>query len=52
VVVGHDENLSYARLNTAFRLLMGGAELLGFTPGKYFSKNGGLFINMGATTAV
>lgn len=51
VVVGHDENLSYARLNTAFRLLMGGAELIGFTPGKYFSKNGELFINMGATTA-
>ena len=51
VVVGHDENLTYATINTAFRLLMKGAELLSFTPGKYFSKNNELFINQGAVAA-
>jgi HAD superfamily hydrolase (TIGR01458 family) len=52
VVVGDAaEGFSYERLNTAFRLVLGGAELVALARNRYFRKNGELVLDCGPFVA-
>ena len=52
VVLGYlGEAMTYARLNRAFRLLLGGAELVTFSRNRYFAASDGLSLDDGAFAA-